>query len=99
MASGTLVRRPAVLLALALCAVGGVVTLLGRLVSGPAVDLKKTPLTSEAGGHGYPAFAPDGKRVAYSGHDTSENAVFHIFVLPVAGGGPLQLTSGEGNDV
>jgi Tol biopolymer transport system component len=99
MASGTLVRRPAVLLALALCAVGGVVTLLGRLVSGPGVDLKKTPLTSEAGGHAYPAFAPDGKRIAYSGHDTSKDAVFHIFVRPVPNGTPLQVTNGEGNDV
>ncbi len=99
MASGTLVRRPAVLLALALCAVGGVVTLLGRLAGGPAVDLKKTPLTSEAGGHAYPAFAPDGKRVAFSGHDTSKDAVSHIFVRSVAGGGSLQLTQGEGNDI
>ena len=99
MASGTLVRRPAVLLALALCAVGGVVTLLGRLAGGPAVDLKKTSLTSEAGAHAYPAFSPDGKRVAYSEHDTSKDAMFHIFVHPVSGGTPLQVTNGEGNDV
>jgi len=99
MASGTLVRRPAVLLALALCAVGGMVTLLGRLVSGPAVDLKKASLTSEAGTHIYPAFAPGGNRIAYSAHDTSKDAVFHIFVRPVAGGTPLQVTNGEGSDI
>lgn len=99
MASGTLIRRPAVLLALALCAVGGVVTLLGRLAGGTAVELKKSPVTSEAGAHAYPAFAPDGKRLAYSAHDASRDAVFHIFVRPVAGGNPLQVTQGEGNDI
>jgi len=99
MASGTLVRRPAVLLALALCAVGGVVTMLGRLVGGPAVEIKKTPITSEAGAHGYPAFSPDGNRIAYSAHDASKDAVFHIFVRPVIGGNPLQVTNGEGSDI
>jgi Tol biopolymer transport system component len=99
MASGTLVRRPAVLLALALCAVGGVVTMLGRLVGGPAVEIKKTPITSEAGAHGYAAFSPDGNRIAYSSHDASKDAVFHIFVRPVSGGNPLQVTDGEGSDI
>jgi Tol biopolymer transport system component len=99
MASGTLVRRPAVLLAFALCAVGGVVTMLGRLVGGPAVEIKKTPITSEAGAHGYAAFSPDGDRIAYSAHDGSKEAVFHIFVRPVGGGNPLQVTNAEGSDI
>lgn len=99
MATGNLARRPAVLLALALCAVGGMVTLLGRLATGPAVELKKTALTSAAGSHAYPAFSPDGTRLAYSEHDAAKNAVYHIFVRPVSGGTPLQVTNATGSDI
>jgi Tol biopolymer transport system component len=99
MGSGAFFRRPAVMLALALCSVGAVVTLMARLASGPQVAQKKTQLTSTAGSEAYPSFSPDARRLAYSARDASKVSAFHVFVRELPSGTPQQLTQGEGSDV
>src|SRR5471032_2364483 len=99
MASGAFFRRPAVMLALALCSVGAVVTLMAHLASGPQVAQKKTQLTSAAGSEAYPAFSPDSRRLAYSARDASKVSAFHVFVRELPSGAQRQLTTGEGSDV
>ena len=99
MSAGAFFRRPAVVLILGLCAIGGGVSLLSRLASGPSTEPKRVKLPHEGGSEAAPAFSPDGKRLAFSTREPGRSAPYHIRVRTLAGGGRAQLTDGPASDL
>jgi len=99
MSSPAFLRRPAVVLILGLCLIGGGVSLLSRLASGPSTEPKRVALPHEGGPEAAPAFSPDGKRLAFSAREAARNSPYHIRVRTLAGGAVAQLTDGPASDL
>src|SRR5271169_6168995 len=99
MSFAAFIRRPAVVLILGLCLIGGGVSVLSRLASGPSTEPKRVALPHEGGAEAAPAFSPDGKRLAFSAREAGKNTPYHIRVRPVAGGAAAQLTGAPASDL
>lgn len=99
MPASALLRRPALALFLGLAAIAGVTTLLGRLTNGPQTQTKPAALSGVEGVAAYPAFAPNGNRLAYCQRGASKDDAFHVFVRRLPSGTPAQLTNGAANDI
>jgi len=99
MSSAAFFRRPAVVLILGLCLIGGGVSVLSRLVTGPSTEPKRVKLPHEDGAEASPAFSPDGKRLAFSACEAGRNAPYHLRVRSVTGGAATQLTGSPASDL
>jgi Tol biopolymer transport system component len=99
MPASTILRRPALVLVLGLCAVAAVTTLLGRLTSGPQTQTKPSALSGVEGSAAYPAFSADGNRLAYSERGVSKDDAYHIYTRRAPTGAVTQLTTGGANDI
>jgi Tol biopolymer transport system component len=60
-------------------------------------SLKLVPLTTFAGSKEYPAFSPDGSRIAFSWRPSDTDA-HHIYIKPISNGEPVQLTFSSEED-
>jgi Tol biopolymer transport system component len=98
MASRSFFHRPAVLLALALFALAGIVSVLSRITGGGDSEMKTSALANSLGAETYPAFSPDGARLAVSLRPAGQKD-YDIFVRDVASQSLTRLTSGPGNDI
>ena len=95
----TIVRRPAFVLVAGLCAIAAVTTLLGRFSTGPQTQTKPVALPDVEGSVAYPAFSPDGNRLAYAQHGAAKDDSFHIFARRLPRGVVTQITTGDANDI
>jgi Tol biopolymer transport system component len=99
MAQSSLLRRPAVMLVLALASVSLVVTLMGKLAGGPdKAEQKKVQMAGSSNSEAYPSLSADGKQVAYSARESGKSS-WHVYVRELPSGTPKQLTRGEENDI
>jgi Tol biopolymer transport system component len=98
MASRSLFHRPAVLLALALFALAGVVTVLNRMTGHGGSEMKESTLANTQGAETYPAFSPDGAKLAVSLRPAGQKD-YDIFVRQIASQSLTRLTSGPGSDI
>jgi Tol biopolymer transport system component len=99
MSAAAFFRRPAVVLILGLCLTGVVISVLGRLVTGPSAEPKRVSLPHAAGAEATPAFSPDGERLAFSARDGARNSPYGLYVRTLAvGGAAVQLTNGPADD-
>jgi len=99
MSSAAFLRRPPVVLILGLCLVGGGVSLISRLATGPSNQPIRVALPHEGGSEAAPAFSPDGRRLAYSQRETGKDSPYHIRVRTLAGGAVVALTDGPASDL
>ena len=98
MASRSFFHRPAVLLVLALFALAGVVTLLNRITARGGSEMKESTLANTQGAETYPAFSPDGAKLAVSLRPAGQKD-YDIFVRQMASQSLTRLTSGPGSDI
>ena len=70
--------------------------LLGHHESGPGCQRRKcgVPAAIERGNDGSPQWSPDGQRIVF---DSSADGNWNLFVVRVAGGAPVRLTSDPSN--
>ncbi len=81
-------------------ALAGIVayTWIARRAPPPAGELQLLPLTTFAGSKDFPAFSPDGSRIAFSWKSAGDSAQ-HIYVKPVGEGEPVRLTFSRDDDI
>jgi Tol biopolymer transport system component len=91
--------RQAAVVVLALAVpVAGMYAWISRRSRPPDAALKFTTLTTFGGSKSYPAFSPDGTRIAFA-WKSSNNDAHHIYVMTLAsGGGPIQLSFSSEDD-